>query len=144
MSGTVQIDAIDSVSGNPGPLKKIGDALEVRQVASDVAVVESYFLNDGVTAKTAAALFTTADISGYSHAVVHISGLTIETIAITGLIDGTIETAALKSTTTAGVNAAASVLGNGTFYLTDLAVKNLKFTKSAAAEAATVTIAFKV
>jgi len=34
MSGTVQIDAIDSVSGNPGPLKKVGDALEVTDALS--------------------------------------------------------------------------------------------------------------
>lgn len=106
------------------------------------AKAESWKYDDGVTAKTAAALFTTADISLFSHfdsltftksaaveaatvtlrmrpgsrAIVVISGLTGETIAITGTIDG-IATSAILSYTTGNTAAAAATLGNGTFYL---------------------------
>lgn len=118
-------------------------AAHVTVKSSDVALAAQYFYTDGVSAKTAAALLTTGDISTYSHGIVTISGLTGETVAITALLDGTVESGAIKSTTTAGVDAASATLGNGTFYLTDLACKNLKFTKSAAVESATITLALK-
>jgi hypothetical protein len=56
-------------------------------------------------------------INGAGAVMFMVSGLTSETIAVTALIDGTNESAALGVVNTAGVYSAASALGNGTYRL---------------------------
>ena len=112
-------------------------------MSSNVAFPNQWLYTDGVSAKTQPALFTTGDISSYSHGLFVISGLTGETVAVTALVDGTVASGALKIQKTDGTYVAGSALSNGTFYLLDIAAKNLVFTKSSNTEAATVTLAMK-
>lgn len=92
---------------------------------------------------TAAAMGTTEVVSPYSRGTFKITGLTAETINLTGLIGAAagIETAAIRVIDlNTGAVTAASALGNGSYKLVDLAVRKLKFTKSAAVENASVTL----
>lgn len=83
MSGTVQIDAIDSVSGNPGPLKKIGDALEVT-VTNTILAIEQQFEYETVAAsQTAQVLGATGAIGDLLHSII----ITASTGTIT-VLDG--------------------------------------------------------
>lgn len=122
----------------------IGGAKRVRVAATDVSFPEAWKYQDGVSAKTAAALFTTADVSGFcpfdtltftksaavesatvtlqmrsgSRGVVVISGLTAETVAITGTING-VATGNVMGRISGALNTVAPMtgLGNGTHFL---------------------------
>lgn len=72
-----------------------------------------------------------------------ISGLTSETIALTGSFDqaNTIYSAAMKPIDLAtGAVAASAALPNGSYVLTNVAFNNIKFTKSSTSETAVVTV----
>ena len=75
-------------------------------------------------------------------AVVVVSGLTSETVAVTGLLSGSVYTADLRpiNLTTGVVEASDSNLSNGSFLFDNLAYDELKFTKSAATETITITV----
>lgn len=75
-------------------------------------------------------------------AVVLISGLSSETISVTGHMGTTVYTGKLRpiNLNTGAVEATDSDLSNGEFLFDNLAFGDLKFTKSAATEAATVTV----
>lgn len=79
--------------------------------------------------------------------VVVISGLTSETVSVTGRLNGTtvytssIEPIDLKT----GVPSTASsaLLGNGSFLFKDWALDSIKFTKSSTSETPVITVALK-
>lgn len=96
---------------------------------------------------TAAAMGTTNVISAYSRGSFVISGLTAETVSVSGMIGATaaVQTAAIRVLDLAtGALAGAGALGNGSYKLVDLSVRKLKFTKSAATESATVTLSMSL
>lgn len=97
---------------------------------------------DAAFSGTAAAMGTTGVVSAYSRGSFVISGLTGETISVTGLVGAAlVATAAMRVIDLAtGALTAASALGNGSYKLVDFAVRKLVFTKSAAVENATVTL----
>ena len=74
-------------------------------------------------------------------AMINITGLTTETIKLTGFIDG-IETNAICVRKEDGTFAQASALGNGLYYF-DIFFDKLKLTKSAGADAVIVLIALR-
>lgn len=86
-----------------------------------------------------AAVGTTGDISFYQNAMIVISGLTVETIAINTVLNAVVG-APVTIYNNAGVAAAAAALGNGTYWvrLRDTRVDALNFVKSAAAEVVTI------
>ena len=88
---------------------------------------------------TAAALGSMINLRGLSSATLVISGLTTETIGVTGLICSGTTASGPPAYTTAGVAGASSALGNGTFFFRDMSFDTLIFTKSAATESATLT-----
>jgi len=131
-------------AGGWDPIRIAGAGL-IHQTGSDVPFPESWSADFSFTG-TVAALGTTSVITNYSKGTFVISGLTGETISVTGLIGAamTLETAAIRVIDlNTGAVAAASVLGNGSYKLVDLAAHKLKFTKSAAVENATVTLTMK-
>jgi hypothetical protein len=85
---------------------------------SDISVYGLPYTKLKVTksASTESATFRLA-INGTGPAMFHITGLSSETMAVTALIDGTVETAALGVISTAGVFSQASALGNGSYWL---------------------------
>lgn len=78
-------------------------------------------------------------------ATVVISGLTGETVSVTGLLLGSaVYTAALRPIDLAtGAVAAASALPNGSYAFRDLCLESLKFTKSSTSETPTITFMAK-
>jgi hypothetical protein len=89
---------------------------------------------------TAAAMGQTKNPSGLRMATLVISGLAAETIAVTPKVGPTVSGAGIPVFTSAGVVQASTALTNGTWYFRDLAVDALIFTKSGAADNATVTL----
>lgn len=91
-----------------------------------------------VTARTAAALMTTSDVSHIHNGTFTISGLTSETVALTAVREDVtglpVQVEALDGTKSSG-----AALGNGTYKLTNFSADVLAFTKSAATEAVTLT-----
>lgn len=85
---------------------------------SDISIYGLPFNKLKVTksAATESATFRLA-ISGVGPALFKITGLGSETMALTALIDGTVETDALGVISTAGVFSQASALGNGTYWI---------------------------
>ena len=102
-------------------------------------VIPEYYHEQVTT--TAAAALTVNNTRTYSNAIVVISGLTTETGDITGLSDGGTSQALTQYTN--GTAGAAATLGNGTYYLKDLACADLVFTKSAAVESVTIDVDIK-
>lgn len=90
---------------------------------------------------TAAALGSVG-VRQATYAVVRITGLTSETIQVTGLMMGAVVTEALRpiNLTTGAVEATDSALSNGTFLFDKLAYDSLIFTKSSTAETPVVTV----
>lgn len=78
-------------------------------------------------------------------AVVVISGLTSETVAVTGkLLNSAVYTGNLRPIDlTTGATAAASALGNGSYEFKDLCFDSLKFTKSSTTEVPVITVFVK-
>ena len=103
---------------------------------------ESWFLNWPITTIASTPQALPADLSIYGAGFVVISGLTVETISLQALVDGTVVSNPILVKSTAGVYSAASALGNGTFYF-PVCFKSARLTKSAAAETVTATFAFK-
>lgn len=75
-------------------------------------------------------------------AVVVISGLTSETIAVTATVAGAVVTAALRpvNLNTGATEATDSNLSNGSFLFDNLCYNDLIFTKSSTSDTATVTV----
>jgi hypothetical protein len=153
MSGMTSLagENTDSANGFPMAIKATSGALHGQTVLDYRGLYPENVKTDLTYTSTAAALATTADISSYGlpfsklkftksasseNATVRlaingagavmfiISGLTAETIAVTALIDGTNETAALGVINTAGTFSQASALGNGTYWLVLLGATN--------------------
>ena len=103
---------------------------------------ESWFLNWQIITIASTAQALPADLSIYGAGFVVISGLTVETISLQALVDGTVASNPILVKNTAGVYSAASALTNGTFYF-PVCFKSARLTKSAAAETVTATFAFK-
>lgn len=78
-------------------------------------------------------------------ATVVISGLTSETVSVTGLLLGsTVYTGKLRPIDlTTGAASASSDLGNGSYAFRDLCLESLKFTKSSTSETPTITFMAK-
>lgn len=91
-----------------------------------------------VTARTEAALMTSGDVSHIHNGTFTISGLTAETVTLTAVRDDVtgldVQVEAIDGTKSSG-----AALGNGTYKLTDFSADVLIWTKSAAAEAVTLT-----
>lgn len=122
-----------------------GGAAAVYQTGSDVPPPEAWYANAQYETALAAA-GTLTGLTNFRKYTIVISGLTSETVSITGLIgpNQDVETAALRPVdANTGAVAAASALGNGTYQFTDLAVHQMKFTKSAASETVTITVTGK-
>lgn len=130
--------------GNKIGGKSLSDGTQLISLIASQNNQETFLYEYAIVASTAAAAGTTGDVSGYGLpfknlkftksaaveavtirlaingrgvACIKISGLTTETIAITALIDGTNATDALCVRKTDGTFAAATVLGNGTYFL---------------------------
>lgn len=90
---------------------------------------------------TAAALGE-VQVRGMKRAVVVISGLSAETIAVTGQVKDTVYTGDLRpiALTTGATETSDSNLANGSFLFDNLAYTTLKFTKSSTSETAVVTV----
>ena len=107
--------------------------------AKPVTSIQPY--RHGNVATAASASLTVSDIERYSTAIVVISGLTVETVDITGVSGNGVSQALTQHTN--GTAGAATTLGNGTFYLKDIVSNDLVFTKSAAAETVTIDVDLK-
>lgn len=88
---------------------------------------------------TAGAVGTTTQLSGYRMATLVIQGLAAETILVSPQV-GTVIGTGIPVFTSAGVVQASTALVNGTYYLRDLAVDRLQFTKSAGADNVTIVL----
>jgi hypothetical protein len=97
--------------------------------------MRSLFTATGV----AAAVGEARNLRGARNATLVISGLTVETIAVTSRVGAVVGTGP-PAVVAAGTFSASAALTNGTFALRDLAVDALIFTKSAGAEAVTLTL----
>lgn len=88
---------------------------------------------------TAAAIGSTGDLSFYRSAIIVISGLAAETVAVNAVLEGVVRNP-VTTYTNAGVAAAASALTNGTFFvrLRDTTVDGLNFVKSGAVDNVTI------
>ena len=117
-------------------------SLPIEIKTNSVPFPESWFLNWQIITSQSSAQALPADLSSYGAGFVTISGLTIETINMQALVDGTVVSNPILVKSTAGVYSAASALGNGTFYF-PICFKSARITKSAAAETVTATFAFK-
>ena len=103
---------------------------------------ESWFLNWQIITSAGTAQALPADLSIYGAGFVVISGLTVETISLQALVDGTVVSNPILVKTTAGAYVVASALANGTFYF-PICFKTARLTKSAAAETVTATFSFR-
>jgi hypothetical protein len=84
---------------------------------------------------TAAAVGTIANLEGCKYLAVQITGLTGETIGMTLSMDGITFTSAIKpQDATTGILAAGATLGNGYYYLANVPLAYVKFTKSSTVE----------
>ena len=104
------------------------------QPANDAAL---FLDSEGGTVEFAVGALTTNDISQFSHGIIHFTSAGAGTIAVTGLIDGTQTTAALRVADSAQTNSttliqATALAKDTTYYIRNLAVKNLVFTASTA------------
>lgn len=90
---------------------------------------------------TAAAVGTVANLEGCKCLAVQITGLATETIGMSLSMDGATFTSAIKPMdATTGAVAAAATLGNGYYYLNNVPLAYVKFTKSATTDPAVVKI----
>lgn len=102
---------------------------------------QSWVLNVEYPASNAASWGPTPDLTNYSKFTIVISGLTTDTVAISGNIGTNQEIATnnlLPINATTGALAAAVALTNGTYRLIDLALRTMTFTKTGVADATVV------
>jgi len=94
----------------------------------------------GVITGTAAALGKVTTDASVKRLIIVISGLTSETISVTGCVNAAVFTGKLRpiNLNTGAVEATDSDLGNGEFLFDNLSYEEVKFTKSAATETAVV------
>lgn len=92
------------------------------------------------TATTTVAAHTRLNGTGQAARIAFvISGLAAETVSVTGIVHADVATAALRPIDLAtGAVAAASALSNGSYLLKDLSYEAIVFTKSGAADNATI------
>jgi hypothetical protein len=112
---------------------------------SDVANDSALFLDtEGVTALAASGTATSGDVSAYSHGVFIVSGT--GTLTLTGSPDGTNFTTSVhvyNFATVPKAAIAATALAAGSYYIENMAFKNLKFTEAGGAATVTVVMALK-
>lgn len=95
----------------------------------------------GTVTGTAAAILSITGTSGVDTVCFVISGLTAETISVTGTVRASVVTAKLRpfNLNTGTLEATDSDLGNGSYMLLDCNFESLVFTKSSTSENATIT-----
>ena len=104
------------------------------------------FWHGQISGVAAAAQGEVTGVSWADRAVFVISGLTSETVSVTGnLMGSSVYTGKLRpiDLTTGAAQASSSDLGNGSYELKDLALDSLKFTKSSTSETPTITVVLK-
>lgn len=134
----------DSSTGKPVAQKSTGGAAHFYLKQTDIPFPESWS-GDYTLSPVNGTPAQTGTITSYSKATFVISGLTAQTVSVTGFIGSaqTLETAAIRPIDlNTGALATASTLGNGSYTIANLCVHKLKFTVSGA-ETPTVTLTLK-
>ncbi|MFI0609111.1 MAG: hypothetical protein ACH37Z_14635 [Anaerolineae bacterium] len=124
-----------------GPCSYTDKASHVRIAATDVPVQETLVFEDSVTI-AAGGTVKTPTLAPYKRIAFKVSGLTSETVNVTGYLNTseTIATAKLRPIDlNTGALAASSDLGNGSYALDNLSVESLVFDTSASTETPVVT-----